>query len=121
MMGRESRMLRCGRALDGCLFSVTFSRMKILRTSLLAAAVLLFAGAVRADPVKDEGFGDLTVDQVASLIAKKDADVFDNNGKDVYEKGHVPGAKWVAFNAVKESDLPKEKTRKLVFYCANPH
>lgn len=95
--------------------------MKTLRTSLLAAAVLLLAGAARADAVKDEGFGDLTVDQVADLIAKKDVDVFDNNGKDVYEKGHVPSAKWVAFNAVKESDLPKDKSRKLVFYCANTH
>ena len=95
--------------------------MKILRTSLLAAAVLLFAGAARADTAKDEGFGDLTVDQVADLIARKDVDVFDNNNKDVFDKGHVPTAKWVAFNEVKESDLPKDKLRKLVFYCANTH
>ena len=95
--------------------------MHILRTSLLAVAVLLLAGSSRAEIGKDEGFGDLTVDQVADLIAKKDADVFDNNGKDVYEKGHVPTARWVAFNAVKESDLPKDKSRKLIFYCANTH
>ena len=95
--------------------------MKILRTSLLAAVLLLLTGAARANDVKDEGFGDLTVDQVADLIAKKDADLFDNNGKDDYEKGHVPTARWVAFNAVKESDLPKDKSRKLVFYCANTH
>jgi rhodanese-related sulfurtransferase len=95
--------------------------MKILRTTLLAAAVLLFAGVARADPGKAEGFGDLSVDQVADLIAKKDADVFDNNAKDVFEKGHVPTAKWVAFNAVKQTDLPSDKSRKLVFYCANPH
>ena len=94
--------------------------MKILRTSLLAAAVLLFAGVARADS-KDEGYGDLTVDQVADLIAKKDVAVFDNNGKDVFEKGHVPGATWVAFNAVKATDLPNDKSRKLVFYCANTH
>jgi rhodanese-related sulfurtransferase len=95
--------------------------MKILRTSLLAAAVLLFAGVARADTAQDEGFGDLTVDQVADLIARKDVDVFDNNNKDVFDKGHVPTAKWVAFNEVKESDLPKDKLRKLVFYCANTH
>ncbi len=95
--------------------------MNILRTSLLAAALLLFAGSACAASSKDEGFGDLTVDQVADLIAKKDVDVFDNNARDVYEKGHVPTAKWVAFNAVKADDLPKDKSRKLVFYCANPH
>ena len=70
---------------------------------------------------KDEGYGDLSVDQVADLIAKKDVDVFDNNPKDMFEKGHVPTAKWVAFNDVKQSDLPKDKLRKLVFYCANTH
>ena len=95
--------------------------MRILRRTLFAALVLLFAGMARADSAKEEGFGDLTIDQVADLIAKKDADIFDNNGKDVYAKGHVPTAKWVDFKAVKESDLPKDKSRKLVFYCANTH
>jgi len=96
--------------------------MHILRTSFLLVAVLLLAGAARAVEIgKDEGFSDLTIDQVADLIAKNEVDVFDNNGKDVYEKGHVPTAKWVQFNAVKESDLPKDKSRKLVFYCANTH
>ena len=95
--------------------------MHILRIWLLAGAILFLAASARADSVKDEGFGDLTVDQVAELIAKKDADLFDNNGREVYEKGHVPTAKWVAFNAVKESDLPRDKSRKLVFYCANTH
>jgi rhodanese-related sulfurtransferase len=95
--------------------------MRILRRSLFAALVLLLAGTARADSAKEEGFGDLTIDQVADLIAAKDADIFDNNSKDVYAKGHVPTAKWVDFKAVKESDLPKDKSRKLVFYCANTH
>ena len=86
--------------------------------SLLLAAALAFTGlSARAN----EGFGTLTIDQVADLVAKHDVDVFDNNGKDVYAKGHVPTAKWVAFNEVKESDLPKDHLRKLVFYCSNPH
>jgi rhodanese-related sulfurtransferase len=95
--------------------------MNILRRSLLAAVVLLLAGTARASAGKEEGFSDLTIDQVADLIAKKDIDVFDNNGKDVYAKGHVPTAKWVDFKAVKETDLPKDKSRKVVFYCANTH
>jgi rhodanese-related sulfurtransferase len=95
--------------------------MKILRRSILAALVLLLAGTARASSGKEEGFSDLTIDQVADLIAKKDVDVFDNNSKEVYAKGHLPTAKWVAFNSVKEGDLPKDKSRKLVFYCANTH
>ena len=113
-------MLRWRRVLDGVPPSVTLSRMNLLRTLLLAAA-LIVAAAARADTIKDEGFGDLSVDQVADLIAKKDVDVFDNNPKDVFEKGHVPSAKWVAFNEVKQNDLPRDKLRKLVFYCANTH
>jgi rhodanese-related sulfurtransferase len=95
--------------------------MRILRRALFAGLVLLLAGTARADSGKEEGFSDLTIDQVADLIAKNDVDIFDNNGKDVYAKGHVPSAKWVDFKAVKESDLPKDKSRKLVFYCANTH
>jgi len=95
--------------------------MTILRRLLLASALVLLLGPVRANAAIDEGYSDLTIDQVSDLIAKKQVDVFDNNSKDVYAKGHVPTAKWVAFNDVKESDLPRDKTRKLVFYCANTH
>jgi len=95
--------------------------MKILRSALLSAAVLLLASTARADSGKDEGYTDLTVEQVSDLIAKKDADIFDNNPKDMYAKNHVPTARWVSFKDVKASDLPKDKSRKLVFYCANTH
>jgi len=95
--------------------------MTILRRYLLACAALLLLGSARASSASEEGFSDLTIDQVADLIAKKDADIFDNNSKEVYAKGHVPTAKWVAFQEVKESDLPTDKSRKLVFYCANTH
>jgi hypothetical protein len=114
-------MFRCTRALDEEATSITLSRMTILRRALLATAVLLLASTARADAAKGEGYSDLTVDQVADLIAKKEADIFDNNPKDMYAKGHVPTAKWVSFKDVKESDLPKDKSRKLVFYCANTH
>ena len=92
--------------------------MKFLLTALLAAGI---AFAARASDAKHEGFGELTMDQVSDLIAKHDADIFDNNGRDEWVKGHVPTARWVSFKDVKESDLPKDKDRKLVFYCHNSH
>jgi len=96
--------------------------MTILRSTLLAAAFLLLASSARAsDSKKEEGFSDLTIDQVSDLIAKKEADIFDNNSKEDYAKGHLPTARWVSFKDVKESDLPTDKSRKLVFYCANTH
>ena len=93
--------------------------MTTLRSSLFAALVLLLAGTARASSAKEEGFSDLTIDRVADLIAKKDADIFDNNPKDMWQKGHVPGAKWVDFKNVQVSDLPTDKDRTLIFYCAN--
>ena len=95
--------------------------MTILRRLLLVSALVLLLGPMRASAVTDEGYSDLTIDQVSDLISKKDVDVFDNNSKSDYAKGHVPTAKWVSFKDVKESDLPKDKSRKLVFYCANTH
>src|SRR6266478_9833925 len=107
--------------LDRPAIPISLWRMNILRRTVLAAALLLLASSARADAAKDEGYTDLTVEQVSGLIAKKEADVFDNNPQDLYAKGHVPTAKWVSFRDVKESDLPKDKSRKLVFYCANTH
>jgi hypothetical protein len=101
------------------------TRRSSLSTVKLAAlglgAALMMSFGARADAKHEEGFSELTVDQVANLIAKKDADIFDNNSKSDFDKAHVPTAKWVAFNQVKAGDLPTDKSRKLVFYCANPH
>jgi len=83
----------------------------------LALAALLFGAAAWAG--EKEEFGSLTVDQVAEHVAKGDASIFDNNPKDMWQKGHVPTAKWVDFKNVQASDLPKDKDRMLVFYCAN--
>ena len=83
----------------------------------LALAALLCGAAARADG--NDGFGSLTVDQVADHVAKGDASIIDNNPKDMWQKGHVPTAKWVDFKNVQASDLPKDKDRTLVFYCAN--
>jgi hypothetical protein len=85
----------------------------------LAALILLGASApARAASAKD-GFGELTLDQVDKLVAAKSADIFDNNSEERFAKSHVPGARWVAFNKVTASDLPKDKERTLVFYCEN--
>jgi rhodanese-related sulfurtransferase len=84
----------------------------------VAAAGALFALARPASADKDP-FGSLTVDQVSDLVAKKDASIYDNNPREMYENGHVPSAKWVDFKNVTASDLPQDKDRNLVFYCAN--
>jgi len=88
--------------------------------STLALASLLLGGISRSALAEEkEGFGRLTVDQVADHLAKKDASVFDNNSKDRWAQSHVPTATWVDYKDLKASDLPQDKDRVLVFYCAN--
>jgi hypothetical protein len=98
--------------------------LPVLRFPLLGALVaLILLGASapsRAASAKD-GFGELTLDQVDKMVAAKSADIFDNNSEERFAKSHVPGARWVAFNKVTASDLPKDKERSLVFYCENTH
>ena len=93
-------------------------KRRILLCSGLAALLLL---PVAGRAAENDELKSLTVDQVSALIAKHDVAVFDNNTMDRYKESHLPGAKWVSFKDVKESDLPKDHARKLVFYCANPH
>lgn len=73
-----------------------------------------------------EAFGRLSVDELEAKMkeakeGKLALHVFDNNAKSVYEKGHLPGAKWVDHENVTASDLPADKEATLVFYCANDH
>lgn len=96
--------------------------MNVLRSLLLfAAAALILPGAAGAAESQGRAYGELSVEQVQQLVESKGADVFDNNSRESWVKGHVPGARWVAFDAVRASDLPQDKARKLVFYCASRH
>ena len=45
--------------------------------------------------------------------------MYDNNTKDRYATGHVPGARWLDPMTVAATDLPADKSATLVFYCAN--
>lgn len=47
--------------------------------------------------------------------------VYDNNEKERFLQSHLPGARWLEFDEIKETDLPKDKEATLVFYCANDH
>ena len=65
--------------------------------------------------------GDLTVKEVAAMLKRKEpVFLFDDNSHDSYQKGHIPGAKWIQYDAVTAAQLPKSKDAKLVFYCYNP-
>ncbi len=86
----------------------------LARLSVLVALVLLAAPARAAD-----GLQTATMDQVEKWISAKEAIVYDVNPDEIYEKNHLPGARFVTGKKW-TSTLPKDKGTRLVFYCSNP-
>jgi rhodanese-related sulfurtransferase len=93
--------------------------MRPILIGVMLATALLAAKVWASDQTAPKTFGQLAVDDVSALVAKGAASVFDANSRDEWVRRRVPGAKWVAFNALAERDLPASKDRLLVFYCYN--
>lgn len=64
----------------------------------------------------------VSIDELAALIAHPETvAIIDNNSRERYEQGHVPGARWVGHDQVTADVLPQDRSKRLVFYCANEH
>lgn len=86
----------------------------VAKLSLFLALVALGPTTWASDPYQTA-----TMDQVERWIAAKDAVVYDVNPDEVYEKNHLPGARFLTGKQW-TSTLPPGKGARLVFYCANP-
>lgn len=111
--------LACLVAIGGC----QKSGAKSVEQPTVATAT---PGPTPASTEAKEAFGRLTVAELDAKIAAAKAGqaklaVFDNNGRDTYEQGHIPTATWVQYDEIKGSDLPADKDTQLVFYCYNEH
>jgi hypothetical protein len=100
-----------------------------MRSMLFSAAlaVAALAGCSKADSSETTKTADakvptMTVDDLDRALAAKQAQPVDCNGDGTRKKmGYVPGAILVTSDdAYAASELPADKTMKLVFYCANP-
>src|SRR5579884_2677288 len=86
---------------------------------LLAGVALACDGEKQASAVKQ-----VTIQQVAELQKANKATLVDANGSDFRAKnGVIPGAVLLTSASAYEpaKELPQDKSRKLVFYCANTH
>jgi hypothetical protein len=100
-----------------------------MRKFLLAAALACSAitggcsktETSEASP-KEEKIAELTVDQVEKGLADKSLTAADCNHEELRKKlGVVPGAILIqGADEYPASQLPADKTAKLVFYCADP-
>ncbi len=61
----------------------------------------------------------LSLEQVQQQLGQAGFHVYDANPREMYDRGHVPGATWVDWNHVAAADLPADRGATLVFYCAN--
>jgi rhodanese-related sulfurtransferase len=63
----------------------------------------------------------LSLSEVNALLdGKETVYIYDANDRESYLAGHIPGARWVQYNAVTAAQLPPAKDAKLIFYCYNP-
>jgi rhodanese-related sulfurtransferase len=64
----------------------------------------------------------LTIDQLSAMLEHHEqVAVYDANGRERYEQGHIPSARHVGHDEVTAAVLPPEHNARLVFYCANEH
>lgn len=103
----------------------------VMRTLLFAAALACAAGCTKSDAKQEPAqtadpaeakVPAMTVDEVDRAITSKEAQAVDCNGTGTRKRmGVVPGAILVSDDETfAASELPADKTTKLVFYCMNP-
>jgi rhodanese-related sulfurtransferase len=90
-----------------------------MRTLLLAAALL--GACTKSEPAKPAPIATLSVAQVDHEVTAGAAVPVDANGEGTRKKmGVVPGAVLLTDSETFElSELPADKSKELVFYCAN--
>jgi 3-mercaptopyruvate sulfurtransferase SseA len=88
--------------------------MKLVMRLAAAAAVLSWlVPAAAADP-----FQTASIEDVEKMLAAGDVVVYDVNPDEVYEKHHLPGARFLT--GAWQKTLPSDRSARLLFYCSNP-
>jgi rhodanese-related sulfurtransferase len=90
----------------------------ITRLLSLSLALALVPALACASAGKGEDFQMVSLDEVEAMLGKTDVVVIDANERDLFEKHHVPGARFAGKKLA--SVLPEKKDTRLVFYCTNP-
>jgi len=101
-----------------------------MRTLLLAAVLAISALGCSKETTKPEQHEKLsdkvptiTIDELDAKLASKECQAVDANGEGTRKKmGVIPGAVLLTdSDTFSPSELPSDKSKTLVFYCANTH
>jgi rhodanese-related sulfurtransferase len=98
----------------------------LLFCALVSLSVVACSKAEKAD-AKHEKLSDsvptITIDELDAKLASKECQAVDANGEGTRKKlGVIPGAVLLTDSeAFSASELPADKSKTLVFYCANTH
>jgi rhodanese-related sulfurtransferase len=94
--------------------------------NLLFVVLALGAACTKSEPKTQEttqqaAVATVTVDQLDSSLAKSESQPVDANGEQTRKKmGVIPGAVLLTdSDSFKVTELPADKAKPLVFYCAN--
>ncbi len=90
-----------------------------MRIALSIMAVFMAGICCSAQPMATSApVKDITPQELSALLGR--VFVVDVNEPDNFAEAHVPGAKLVAYDALKAEDLPVDKSKTVVFYCWSP-
>jgi rhodanese-related sulfurtransferase len=101
----------------------------LLFTAVLSLSVLGCSKAETKTETKDplvklsDSVPDVTIEELDAKLASGDCQAVDANGEATRKKmGVIPGAVLLSDSeSFSTSELPKDKSKTLVFYCANTH
>ncbi len=91
-------------------------RSSRLALALISAATVA-AGCARRS---SEPYTIVSVDEVQRMLGDPRVVIVDANPYEVFQQGHVPGARWYGDAPTLAAVLPADRTTRLVFYCASP-
>jgi rhodanese-related sulfurtransferase len=91
-----------------------------MRTLLLASVLAAAAGCAKTDRPPAAPIAQVSVDELDQLLARHDGQAVDaNEATTRHRMGVIPGAVLLTrFDSI--DALPADKSKTLVFYCANP-
>lgn len=88
------------------------------RAAAALAGVAALALTARPARAGEDGYAVISAGEVEQMLGAPDVKIYDVNVDELWEKHHLPGALHLGKDLA--SQLPADKSTRLVFYCSGP-